>query len=453
MTEYKTLVADPPWPSQDPGRMGSAAKHYDLMTTEEICGYLTNIGVTLAPKARLFLWRLASFPQEALTVCKAWGFIPKTELIWLKQTKNGNRWFGMGHTLRGEHETCIVAVRKRGGPPILNHSTRSTFSAPITEHSRKPDAFYALVESLSPGPYLDLFARVRRPGWDSLGDLDGEDDQILDNVQPSCSNCFRIQENTKDKVMTANTDSTLKTLAVDDKAILFMEANSKSYVVEVTAVNKRQVTVRKEAGGFTIHNINNGEVWGKPGVAHIRHLTPAEREQINLTTKDTSATLQQYCIVSLMNTHHVGADWVLHTADCADVAKLTKTGGEILTTGDFVQVQEWFDKAFGEDSDFSDDPWLFNRDIDFAPCANKTFKPSKTPKTTKAPTTSYADGPACYCGCGNARTSKSFFLMGHDMKLCGKLGRGQVEGVPAVALTVSFLVGFHNGKYAHMANK
>lgn len=124
--------------------------------------------IELAPDCRLFLWRVASQQEEALQVCRAWGFIPKTEMVWQKLTKTGLHWFGMGRTVRASHETCLIG--QRGKPEVLSRSVRSTFSAPYTEHSGKPDEFFKIVESLSPRPYLELFARKHRPGWDSIGD-------------------------------------------------------------------------------------------------------------------------------------------------------------------------------------------------------------------------------------------------------------------------------------------
>lgn len=112
--------------------------------------------------------------QEALDVVRMWEFQLKTEVVWLKKTSTGQRWFGMGHTLRAEHEVCLVATK--GHPQVLNHSTRSTFvtdfgglSATAGRHSEKPDAFYRIVESLFPGPYCELFARRQQPGWMCLG--------------------------------------------------------------------------------------------------------------------------------------------------------------------------------------------------------------------------------------------------------------------------------------------
>jgi N6-adenosine-specific RNA methylase IME4 len=38
------------------------------------------------------------------------------------------------------------------------------------EHSRKPEAAYEIIEACSPGPFVELFARQRRAGWEPWGD-------------------------------------------------------------------------------------------------------------------------------------------------------------------------------------------------------------------------------------------------------------------------------------------
>ena len=163
---YQTLVADPPWSFGDklPGPGRGAEKHYSVLSIADLCAFALP---ALAADAYLFMWRVASQVTEAYEVVRAWGFTPKTELVWLKRTATGKRWFGMGRTLRAEHETCIVAAR--GKPKPLNRSTRSTFEAVAGRHSEKPEAFFDIVEALCPGPYVELFARRRRPGWTCLG--------------------------------------------------------------------------------------------------------------------------------------------------------------------------------------------------------------------------------------------------------------------------------------------
>lgn len=116
--------------------------------------------------------------EEALRVVRAWGFVPKAEIVWLKKTVNGNRHFGMGRQVRMEHEVCLIATR--GTPMVQSNSVRSTFTtdeewegsvfaARVGRHSEKPEAFYDIVEQLVYGPYCELFARRQRPGWTCMG--------------------------------------------------------------------------------------------------------------------------------------------------------------------------------------------------------------------------------------------------------------------------------------------
>lgn len=168
MVTFACIVADPPWSFGDklPGAGRGAEKHYPVMSIDEICAFELP---PIADDALLFMWRVSSQVEEAYRVVRAWGFVPKSELVWLKRTSTGKRWFGMGRTVRAEHETCIIA--KRGRPATLDASIRSTFEATVPErgHSAKPDEFYAIVEKLCAGPRLELFARVERPGWVCLG--------------------------------------------------------------------------------------------------------------------------------------------------------------------------------------------------------------------------------------------------------------------------------------------
>jgi N6-adenosine-specific RNA methylase IME4 len=91
----------------------------------------------------------------------AWGFTEKTILTWAKDR------MGVGDWLRGQTEHCILAVR---GRPIVTLTNQTTIlHAPLREHSRKPDEFYRLVESLCPGTRLEMFAREPRPGWAAWG--------------------------------------------------------------------------------------------------------------------------------------------------------------------------------------------------------------------------------------------------------------------------------------------
>lgn len=181
----RVVVADPPWRFRDhlPGAGRGAAKHYPTLSTPEICGFLGAHHAELPPLADdaiLFLWRVAAMPREALRVCAAWGFEPKAELVWVKNTPLFSKLgfvgcdgrgiaFGLGHYTRSAHETCVIATRGRGARLVRDRSIRSVFFAARGRHSEKPPEFYALVERMARGPYLELFARTPRAGWHQHG--------------------------------------------------------------------------------------------------------------------------------------------------------------------------------------------------------------------------------------------------------------------------------------------
>lgn len=164
-TPFKAIVADPPWTFRDKlGKRGTESR-YRCMLMQDLVEFPIP---EMNRDSYLFLWRVAALPQAALDLAIAWGFAPKTELVWVKETKTGKLHFGMGHHLRASHEVCLVATR--GRPKPLSRSVRSVFRAPVGEHSRKPDEFYEIVERFCSGPYVELFARRRRPGWACYGD-------------------------------------------------------------------------------------------------------------------------------------------------------------------------------------------------------------------------------------------------------------------------------------------
>ena len=174
MTKFRVLIADPPWKFGDklPGKKRGAAKNYACLSLSEIMRFPLPV---LADDAILFLWRTSAMPQEALDVVKTWGFVPKSEITWVKLTKNGKPWMGMGRYVRGAHETCIVATRGRF--KVANRSVRSVFWAKVPVgpdgqyiHSSKPPVFHAIAEKLAGGTGVELFARRQVPGWTCLGD-------------------------------------------------------------------------------------------------------------------------------------------------------------------------------------------------------------------------------------------------------------------------------------------
>lgn len=172
---FATMTADVPWKFGDklPGNGRGAAKNYRVMGVESIMTYSIP---PMLDDAYLFFWRVSAMVEEAYRVVRAWDFVPKSEVVWRKLTKEGKPWFGMGRHVRAAHETCIVATR--GRPRRLVANIRSVIEAPVPRdaegryvHSAKPEEFYRdIVMKLAGGPYVELFGRRHRPGWVVLGD-------------------------------------------------------------------------------------------------------------------------------------------------------------------------------------------------------------------------------------------------------------------------------------------
>ena len=167
---FKTIVSDPPWDFDDKG--SRMVTPYETMTAEEILGLPT---ILIAdPCSHLYLWVTDTHLELGFQVMRRWGFKYKQTIVWEKVTKAGDPHIGAGHYWRHAHELCLFGVA--GGLRVANHSTPSVIRAPRTEHSKKPKEFFDAVETMSPGPRLDMFARGPRDGWWVWG-KEANDDQ------------------------------------------------------------------------------------------------------------------------------------------------------------------------------------------------------------------------------------------------------------------------------------
>lgn len=156
--KYNTVLADPPWDINQKGKRG-ASNHYELMTLDRIKAM--PIKELCAENAHLYLWIPNGLLQEGLDVIKAWGFTFRSPIYWIKPR------LGLGNYIRNASETCLFATR--GHAPVKFHAQPNWLFAPLQDHSHKPEEQYAIIERLSSGPYLELFARRRQPGWDVWG--------------------------------------------------------------------------------------------------------------------------------------------------------------------------------------------------------------------------------------------------------------------------------------------
>lgn len=170
---YGVIYADPPWKfsTYSPKGIGhrSAEQHYRTQDLE----WLKSLPVeSLAAKdCVLFMWVVDSHLDVAMDVLAAWGFKYMTRgLVWVKTKKSDptKPRMGMGYWTRKESELCILATR--GKPHRVSKGVRQVIMEPRREHSRKPDTAYERIEQLVDGPYVELFARQRKEGWDAWGD-------------------------------------------------------------------------------------------------------------------------------------------------------------------------------------------------------------------------------------------------------------------------------------------
>lgn len=179
--QYSTILADPPWQFQN--RTGKVAPEhrrllrYPTMELEEILDL--PVSRLAAAKSHLYLWVPNALLKEGLKVMEEWGFTYKTNLVWYKVRKDGGPdGRGVGFYFRNVTELILFGVR--GSMRTLPPGRRQVnlFATRKREHSRKPDEIYELIESCSPGPYLELFARFCQPGWYQWGNEDVEENSL-----------------------------------------------------------------------------------------------------------------------------------------------------------------------------------------------------------------------------------------------------------------------------------
>jgi N6-adenosine-specific RNA methylase IME4 len=203
---YGAILADPPWkfmtlwgPDSGPGNRSA---DYPTMSIDEIKAL--PISDLAAKDSVIFVWGIWILVSEVIDIIRAWGFEYKTcAFCWLKANAKQLDMFqeewptvdiGLGYWTRANSEFCLLATR--GKPKRLNADVRQGIIAPRREHSRKPDEIHQRIERLVAGPYLELFARQHRPGWDVWGNettkfnkpkpYDGDDD-----FSRSIDECYR----------------------------------------------------------------------------------------------------------------------------------------------------------------------------------------------------------------------------------------------------------------------
>ena len=164
---FATILVDPPWPLQ------GGEKHYRTMSLARIKAL--PVGALAARDAHLWLWTTNALLPRAYEVAEAWGFTVRSPLTWVKFR------LGLGGRYQLRNATEQLLFCTRGRAPLGSRSQPTWFNAPVQEHSRKPAEQFAIIERVSPGPYLELFAR-RRPEsnqpWAVWGDQVDSDIRI-----------------------------------------------------------------------------------------------------------------------------------------------------------------------------------------------------------------------------------------------------------------------------------
>lgn len=229
---YRTVYLDPPWPERGGGKSKRGAdRHYPVMSVREIEHTVLHTlgvnvmgdpgdfhhGTVLAPAAHCWVWVTDNYLKAGLDLMEAMGFFYKRTLVWVKISPGNirdmadeaaecvldnfasdhvntedaygetrdyldavlNEWLnarkgglcrsGLGQYARGSHEILLFGSRGKAHMPPTEARPKSVQFAPISKHSAKPELFYDITETCSPGPRLEMFARNARPGWAVFG--------------------------------------------------------------------------------------------------------------------------------------------------------------------------------------------------------------------------------------------------------------------------------------------
>jgi N6-adenosine-specific RNA methylase IME4 len=198
---YRVLYIDDPWPEKGGGQIKRGADgHYDVMSVKDIAAL--PFGAWAAPDAHCYMWATNNYLPEAFEIMRIRGFRYVTTVTWVKTGR-----IGLGQYFRGKTEHCLFGVRGRLPYRLLDSGKRAqgetviyapeefdaTLAAELPEpdlpsafeaarptesgkikHSRKPEIMRQIIERVSAGPYLEIFARRLVPGWDVWGNQSGD---------------------------------------------------------------------------------------------------------------------------------------------------------------------------------------------------------------------------------------------------------------------------------------
>ena len=171
---FRCIVADPPWPMRGTGAWNrkrcNATKNkgnrapiglpYNAMSMDEIKAL--PVGDTACPDAHLWLWTTNAFLEAGFDVMRAWGFKYLAPIHWIKPS-------GAGMWFVHRTQTMLFGYRGKCRFPLARYKPNLFTSGLPKRHSEKPEEAFTLIEAVSPGPRLELFARRAREGWTVWG--------------------------------------------------------------------------------------------------------------------------------------------------------------------------------------------------------------------------------------------------------------------------------------------
>ena len=179
---YGTILSDPPW--RFGNRTGKVApehrrlSRYSTMTLDDIKAL--PVAEIALPESHLYLWVPNALILEGMEVMREWGFTYKTNIVWYKVRKDGGPdRRGVGFYFRNVTELVLFGTRGNLRTLAPGRRQPNIITSRKREHSRKPDELYDVIEGCSPGPYMELFARHPRAGWEQWGDeADGDEVEV-----------------------------------------------------------------------------------------------------------------------------------------------------------------------------------------------------------------------------------------------------------------------------------
>jgi N6-adenosine-specific RNA methylase IME4 len=173
--KYKTIYLDPPWKicsggfstrkktGEEHKGWGTPQNHYPVMNIKDIIKELQFVKDISDDQCHMYMWVVNNKIEDALTLIKELGFTYITNVCWVKDK------IGMGQYFRGQHELLFFCRKGNPMPYKYENEKKVTISSVVIEpkdiHSRKPHSFYDIIEKVSYGPYIELFARNRKDGW------------------------------------------------------------------------------------------------------------------------------------------------------------------------------------------------------------------------------------------------------------------------------------------------